>query len=229
MITAIRVEAVGVDPGQCKQEIDTILDHMRQAGHYEGIVPHCGEIKDEVYPRRRMDDEIRGVAGGRFAFDFDGRKVIEFMPDEDPGFEPQRPEPLRDTTVFVKGDDVTETKIVLDRLLPMDWPDEANERWSRGMQTIETTAEAPGTADVLLERLAKIPGVEFTITPIPLTDLGERWRINVSFNEGRLGFHTLGGTISNAAADALGQISASGYPGHTTTDAHPAGDVQGRA
>lgn len=146
MITAVRVEGYGESPAELQAELDAILGHFCMAGYLEGIVPQVHTVADEVYPRCRGEVEI---AGRKFAFTFEGRKVLHFEPNEfwdvqrpvtqpgyrvvDRGFDPV-PAEVQFTGDITSAQgmatlsdpiyrDVTPEVIVLHRALPMDWPD----------------------------------------------------------------------------------------------------------
>jgi hypothetical protein len=225
MISVIRVEAVADDPAQAKYEIDTILTHMREIGHLEGIVPQCGETKGEVYDARESEDYIRGEGGGRFWFPFAGRKILHFLPEEHPYNTPQMPREQKDYEVKVKptGEECSKHKIVVERLLPMDWP-----------QQFKPRPVVDEVEQVLYE--LKQMGMDYTIVPLPDTATvtasgvtvstagdtssnvlhSDRWRIDVSYGDGKLGYHSVGPTLLAAARDALSAGRAAlGYDGES--------------
>jgi hypothetical protein len=237
MISAIRVEAYANDPAQAKHEIDTIITHLRTVGHYEGIVPENSHTKAEVYDIRKTEDYVRGDGGGRFWWEFEGRKVIEFLPHESDDFQPQRPHQQHHFAVALRSDkkDVTDRVIVLDRLLPFNWP-----------QQFEPKEIGPDEIEMLLDQM-HCAGMEVEIRPIPapagtgitVTATGDgyttaspgtfgtsstepRWRVNVSYDQGRLGYHSVGVTILEAVRDAHGQATALGYPLGPPAEAVPA-------
>src|SRR4051794_5583471 len=94
MISRVRIEALGNSPAQLQAEIDAILHHLRMVGLYEGIVPRNSWTTEEVYPRKQ-GEVVFGER--RFGFEFEGRKIMKFEPNE--GFEVQRPLPQDEYSV----------------------------------------------------------------------------------------------------------------------------------
>lgn len=59
------------------------------------------------------------------------------------------------------------------------------------------------------EAMSRYDGVEYDIKPLGPSDSaksGDKWRVNVSYGDGRCGFHSVGPTIEAAGRDALSSL-----------------------
>lgn len=142
MISAIRIEGYGDSPYEIQREIDAMLVHLQVIGILEGCVPAESHVADEVYPRQT--EPVR-IDGSTYSFQFSGRKVLHFVPNE--GYEMQRPAVQDDKNDWYLFDPpsaashpsgslttassagvrtvrvMTDRFVVVQRQLPLDWPD----------------------------------------------------------------------------------------------------------